>query len=111
MALPTDEKTLLALDPINRIVPTTITRISQHHGIFGDILTLTLMPQTTHDAHHGFAFLVRTRLAFAGKPDPTGISGAPQGWQSDWTLGWLGRILRCGPVSVKRSEFGDLNLG
>src|SRR5216683_3830540 len=28
MALPTDEKTLLALEPINRIVPTTITRIT-----------------------------------------------------------------------------------
>ena len=43
---------------------------SQNHGIFSDILTVTLVPQTTHDTHHGFAFFAQTRFAFAGQTDP-----------------------------------------
>jgi hypothetical protein len=45
MALPTFENTLLALEPIRRMVPTTITKITQHHRIFGDILTTLIIPK------------------------------------------------------------------
>jgi hypothetical protein len=67
MALPTEEKTLLAFDPIRRIVPTA--RTSQHDRVFGDVLSVVsqqpvqsmphLYPRSTGDL--GSLYLSRSK--------------------------------------------------
>src|SRR5216683_5111729 len=105
MALPTDEKTLLALLPTKRMVPTTITRITASitaYSAYPDLrLHATNYPRCSSCV---LPSLLEPGLPLAGKLI-RGISWQrPQGWQSGWTLEWLGRILRCRAVPVKRSE-------
>src|SRR5712691_7645558 len=59
IALPTDEKTLLALEPINRIVPTTITRITASITAYSAI-------SCPSSSHHR-----RYRIFFTLNPSPT----------------------------------------